>query len=245
MKPEINIRPDKEALSDCLAGEILDRIRDSRKTGREFHLALSGGSTPRLLFERLCILAPEPSAWMNVSIYWVDERCVPPDHPESNYGMTYHAWLGRIGLPGNQIHRIRGEEMPEQEVLRYAGLIGDRVPRLGGLPVFDLVLLGLGVDGHTASIFPGNLDLISSDHYCAHAVHPQSGQSRITLTGRVISNARRITFLVSGADKSRVIRDILEEEGSSADYPAACIHPFHGSLGWYLDGAAARNLRQA
>jgi len=239
MRPDIHIYTDRLTLADKLAGEIIDLISQSHKEGREYHIAFSGGSTPRLLFERLAGHTSGPASWEHVRIFWVDERCVPPDHAESNYRMAHNTLLGKIAIPPVHVHRIYGENEPVREAERYAALIRDKVPVRDGLPAFDLILLGMGNDGHTASIFPDRMELLTSDKVCEHTLHPVSGQSRITLGGRVISNAFKIKFLVSGKDKSPVAAVVLSDEKERSIYPAAHILAIHGILEWYIDREAA------
>lgn len=197
---------------------LLERINLS--AGKTFHLALSGGNTPAILFRLWSEEFKEVIPWKRLQLYWVDERCVPPDHPESNFGMTSRLLLDKVPLSGLQIHRIHGERDPELEAKRYSALIDHLLIKKGVFPVFDCVLLGIGEDGHTSSLFPGQESLlISSDTY-AVSLHPQSGQQRITLTGLPILHARNVLFFVTGKEKRAVIQQVIQGEDK---YPAGYI----------------------
>lgn len=202
-----------------------------------FTVALSGGSTPRLLFRHLARHYRERIDWSGIHFFWGDERCVPPDHPDSNYLMTADSLLRHIEIPAENVHRIRGEAEPQAEAARYGTEIRKFVAEMDGLPVFDLIILGLGEDGHTASIFPDQMDLMDTNDICAVATHPDSGQKRITLTGKVISGAEKVAFLVTGSAKRSVVQSIREQSGNWKHYPASYIRSRH-TLFWFLDEAA-------
>ena len=147
--------------------------------------------------------------WSFVHFFWGDERCVPPDDPESNFGMVNSGFLSKIDIPAINIHRIRGEEDPSTEAVRYSSEIVNYTRTTCGLPVFDQIILGMGEDGHTVSIFPSNSEMLYSEKICEVATHPLSGQKRITITGKVINNSDVVTFLVTGHSKADVVeRDI-------------------------------------
>jgi 6-phosphogluconolactonase len=206
------------------------------------HIALSGGSTPKLLFDILAEHYRDSLPWETLEFYWGDERCVPPTDPDSNYGMTRERLFSRLDIPQAHIHRIKGENDPSEEAKRYAALVGDRLPAVGEIPRFDLIILGLGTDGHTASVFPHQMQLWDAEGVCAVATQPQSGQKRITLTGQVINQAARVVFLVSGASKASRVREIIGREEQAKAYPAARVAPKDGSLIWMLDADAASGL---
>ena len=199
------------------------------------HIALSGGSTPRLLFS---LLAEEPlrSAvrWDRIHLYWVDERCVPPTDPDSNYGMTKATLLDHVPIPEDQVHRIRGEADPEREAKDYCWLVGSELPFDGEYPVFDIVLLGLGDDGHTSSIFPYEPQLLTEEAPYAVATSPR-GQRRIALTGPTILAARQLLFLVTGETKAPVLRAILSSSPEAKGYPAAYIAEHRPDVALYTD----------
>jgi 6-phosphogluconolactonase len=225
-------------LAEKLAGTIALIIRNTLKMGSTATVAISGGNTPKLLFEVLAVKYATSIKWDQVQIFWVDERCVTPEDPESNFGMTRRILLDKIGIPSSNIHRMRGEDEPAVEAARYSDEIRRNVRFKNGLPCFDIVLLGIGDDGHTASIFPGNLNLFSTEEICEVAVRTYSGQKRITLTGKVINNAEVINFLVTGKSKTRIVGDIFENNAHSLNYPASFIVPSHGIVNWWLDEEA-------
>lgn len=203
------------------------------------NVALSGGNTPKLLFEILAAGYKTKIDWSKINFYWVDERCVPPDSAESNFKMTNDELLKKVNVPDMNIHRMRGEVNPETEAESYSVQLSENLPSENNIPVFDIIFLGMGKDGHTASIFPGQLNLFDVNEACSASENPQTHQKRITLTGKVINNADYIYFLVTGKDKSEVIRKIIERLQDYDLYPAAHVNPVGGSLNWYIDDAAA------
>ncbi|MFT6881743.1 MAG: 6-phosphogluconolactonase [Marinoscillum sp.] len=207
-----------------------------------YHCALSGGSTPKLLFEYLSKQYSDSGLWKRIHFYWGDERCVPPTDNESNFKMAESLLLNNISIPAENIHRVHGESNPEREADRYANELMEYVPTYKGLPVFDMIILGMGEDGHTASIFPNQMALMSSEHLCGVATHPTSGQKRVTFTGHVINSAKEVVFLVTGAGKKHKIKDIQKKLGDFYSYPAAHIFPTEGELNWYMDKEAAALL---
>ncbi len=226
-----------------VAKNVAADLANSVKRGIPFHIALSGGSTPKLLFDYLAEHYRESIPWGDVHLWWGDERCVAPDHPESNYLMTKESLLRGVILPPGNVHRIKGENDPEEEAVRYADEMKRTIPMKDGLPVFDLIYLGLGTDGHTASIFPDRMDLLNESAVTAIAIHPESGQKRVSLTGPVINHAAKVAFLVTGEGKAEKVSEIFEQKDGSELLPASHIHPVHGDLTWYLDRPAATSLR--
>ncbi len=207
-----------------------------------FNLAISGGSTPLLLFEILAHDFAETVNWQKLHVFWVDERCVPPTHPESNYGAALERWFSKVALPEQNIHRMHGESVPETEAIRYQAELSKHLPQKNNLPVFDLILLGMGDDGHTASIFPPQLALMTSEKSVAVGQNPYSGQNRITLTGTAINNAENIWFLVTGQNKAPLVNTIFNQQNGYLQFPAAHISPTNGDLVWFLDKLAASEL---
>lgn len=210
----------------------------------EVHIALSGGSTPKIVFDELASNFQEDIDWSEVHLYWGDERCVPPDDAQSNYRMTVTHLLSKIDIPEANIHRIHGERDPSDEADRYATLLTDRLPVKNGIPRFDMVILGMGDDGHTASIFPHEIELWHSARLCEVATHPEIDQKRITLTGQMINNADLITFLVTGKGKADKVKEIIGREEGAEHYPASLVAPTHGKLLWFLDEEAASSLNE-
>ncbi len=226
-----------------LASEKLSlRLREEiNKKDGVFNLSVSGGSTPEVLFKKLASEEFNKSIdWNKTHFWWCDERCVPPDDKESNFGLTHNLLLNRISIPLENIHRIKGEAEASKEAVRYAT---DMEKMLGtgnnGIPVFDRVLLGLGKDGHTASLFPGKNLLFVYSNLVGVARHPESGQRRITLTKEVLNRAERITFLITGREKAKILSEILQNHPVSKNYPAAEIKPLNGILDWVIDKEAA------
>jgi len=235
------IYPDKESLVGAFLCEVQKFLERVGEAGKPVNIAISGGSTPLALFE---ILADRTRSedWSLVHIFWVDERCVPPEHPESNYGNASRALFEVLEIHNGQIHRVMGENDPAKETLRYANLLKKRLPSDRGFPVFDWIWLGLGSDGHTASIFPHQIELWNAESSCVLASHPDSGQKRISLSGGVINAAKRVSFLATGEEKSLVIKRILMKEENYLDYPAFYVNPGSDYLEWYLDQEAANLL---
>ena len=221
--------------------ERIVRISDNcQSQNQRCHMALSGGSTPKLLFQTLSSTYSDNINWNNLHVYWVDDRCVPPDHPESNYGMTKATLFDLVSIPPENIHRMIGEANPETEAKRYSNMLLTQIPLIENIPQFNLIILGIGEDGHTASIFPNQMDLLNVNTVCAVGIHPVSGQKRITLTGKTICQAKEVVFLVTGPGKAVVISEIFNNTELAATYPAAHINPANKSAEWYLDGAAVK-----
>lgn len=212
------------------------------QTDKPVHISLSGGSTPKLLFKTLA-QPPYNSAiaWDNLHFWWGDERCVPADDAESNYGEANELLFKQVAIPRDNIHRIRGEADPEREVIRFSNEMDAVIPHTNSMPVFDWILLGMGTDGHTASLFPHQTDF-SDENLTVIAKHPETGQLRISKTARLIASARRITYLVLGESKAEVLREIQQQPAEALPYPAAKIMSRKGQTEWYLDAEAAKLL---
>jgi 6-phosphogluconolactonase len=212
-------------------------------------IAISGGSTPKRMF---ALLADESQPfrarvpWDKLELYWVDERCVAPDDPDSNYRMTREQLLSKVPLPADKIFRMEGELDPEEAASRYESLL--RINwRLEGAqaPQFDLVLLGMGDDGHTASLFP-HTDAINELGRLVVANHvPQKDTWRITLTWIVINHARSVCFLIEGPAKADVLHEVLLGDYDPEHLPSQLIRPENGKLHLLLDAEAARRLPKA
>ena len=226
----------------AVAELILAKAKEKTKQSLPFNIALSGGSTPKLLFTLLANEYLNTIPWHFLRLFWVDERCVPPTHPESNFGMTYDSLLTHVPIHDSNIFRMQGEGNPIKEALRYQKMLEKELPLQDGFPIFDLVLLGMGDDGHTASIFPDNMELLQSDQAVAVGVHPVSGQERITLTGKTILEAKQVVFLITGSSKATVLREIIKHEPQGEDYPAFYVAKNAKSADFYLDRDAAALL---
>ena len=242
MEKSVEIYPTAYELAEKFAEELAGLITESAKKKRKLTVALSGGSTPELLFSILGDHFSQSVPWEYVHFFWGDERCVPPDDPDSNYGMTRRDLFNKIDIPPANIHRIRGEDDPGKEVLRYSAEISEFTLSREGIPRFDLIILGLGEDGHTASIFPGQEGLLRSDKICELACHPFSGQNRITITGRVINNAESVVFMVTGNKKAQIVEKIINKNPLSGNFPASHIGPSSGMLRWLLDDESGSML---
>ena len=223
------------AFSDWLSAFIKEAEND-------VHIALSGGSTPKLIFEVLAASYREEIPWSRVHFYWGDERCVPPTDMDSNFGMTAELLLSKINIPSENVHRIKGEQPPEEEAIRYSELLSSNLKINNNFPSFDLVLLGMGDDGHTASIFPHQISLWDAESHCVVATHPESGQKRVSITGKVINKAQTVAFLITGANKAAKLAEIHNKTGDFNTYPAALVAPESGELIWFLDKEAAAQL---
>ena len=244
---EIIVLDDPAALAEAAARAIADAARDAVTARGRFTIALAGGSTPRATYERL---AQPPLRdcvpWDRTWVFFGDERGVGPDHPESNYRMANKALLAKVPIPEAQIARIRGEsDDPEATAAEYARHLTDVFEcKRGELPRFDLILLGMGVDGHIASLFPGSPVLkevfrpVAAVHAAAAAI-PQ----RFTFTFPLVNAAAHVMFLTAGPEKAKVVKAVLGEPGGTL--PAAMVHPTEGRLTWLLDRAAASLLTPA
>lgn len=237
MDPEILIFDTALAAAEACGNRILDLLAEARNNRGIATLAVSGGSTPRLMFQSM---ARQVFDWNAIGIFQVDERAVPPDHNLSNFRMMHEALLSRIAIGEGQIHRMRGELPPAEGAREYVDEIR-RVFRLGEreLPAFDVLQRGMGPDGHTASLFPGE-PLIADRTGIAAAVHVEKlKQDRITLLPGVLERARHTLCLVSGNDKSAVLREVLKGAADPMSFPSQIALP--ASI-WYVDKAAAAQL---
>jgi 6-phosphogluconolactonase len=225
-------------LAQNLSNELQSLINTSNDN---FFLAVSGGSTPLVVFNNMA----DPSykdnlSWEKVHFFWCDERCVNAEDSESNFGSARKMLFDKISIPGENIHYIHGEANPVEEVVRYSNEIEKFVPSAGtNLPRLDWVWLGLGEDGHTSSLFPGEKLLFIYSNIAGVAKHPVSGQKRISLTADILCNAARITFVVTGKGKSKVLSEILKDLPCSKNYPAGEIKAHSKNLDWMVDKEAA------
>ena len=234
MPTQIHLSADPNGVARDFTRYLLEQLQGEKY----FTIALSGGSTPKLLFRLWATEYRDVIDWSSIHFFWGDERCVQPDDEESNYGMTKALLFDNINLPAENIHRVHGEEEPGEEARRYAAEIADNTEQFNGFPSFDLVILGMGDDGHTASIFPHEMELLKEERFCAVATHPTSGQKRVSITGPIINNAQRVAFLVTGANKEGKVSAIFQREEGYRAYPAAHVQPATGALHWFLDEAA-------
>lgn len=234
MRPRESLRvfPDAGALAEAAAEHVLAAARAAIAARGAFHLALAGGSTPRATYLALARRArpADLGAWR---LWFGDERCVPPEHEDSNWRMAHQAWLHE--LRSTQIERLRGEEEPAAEAVRYSARL---VALLGTRPRLDLVLLGLGTDGHTASLFPGSPTLRTNAWVAVEERAPKPPPTRLTLTLATLNAAREVLFLVSGPDKAEALARAIGQRQPPC--PAGRVSP-GGRLLWFADQAAARS----
>jgi 6-phosphogluconolactonase len=243
---EVRIFPLAEAMSRHAAEEIVRLAEEATGASGRFTVALSGGSTPRATY---ALMADDPSLrermpWDRTHFFWGDERLVPPDHPESNYRMAFEAMLSKVPVPPENVHRIAGEHQDATQAAdEYERALIEffRLSR-GEFPFFDLVLLGLGPDGHVASLFPGTVALRERQRLVVANWVGQLDAERITMTPPVFNHAACLIFLVSGAEKAAALKTVLEPGAASKRLPAQRIQPQRGRLIWLADGAAARLL---
>jgi 6-phosphogluconolactonase len=240
---KVEIFADLEAMSRAAARLFARACAESKSSKREFTVALSGGSTPRSLYLLLGSgYYMRALDWRRVHIFWADERCVPPDHEQSNFKLASDTFLSRVAIPPENVHRIKGEEPAEQAASRYE----DALRTFFGasvMPAFDLILLGMGEDGHTASLFPGSPALAEKKRVAVAAVAKQPPQvNRVTLTLPILNNGHRIVFLVSGSAKARILQEILTGTETKRNYPAGLVESANGELTWFIDKAAAAFL---
>ena len=254
MNGNLQILDDGAAIAEAVAGHWRNLSREAIDARGGFHVALAGGNTPRTLYQRLARADYRRALdWQHTHIYFGDERCVPRDHPDSNFLMAQQALLSRVPVPPSQVHPMfepGDEPLPqaaERSAARYADLLQARLPRSeDGLPVFDLILLGMGDDGHTASLFPGTAILQEQTRPVAAQYVDKLDAWRISLTLPTINAARQVAILVSGESKAERIAELARTAGDAPDerrtrYPVQRVRP-QGRLNWYLDTAAARLL---
>ncbi len=232
----IKIFSNKSELALFFCDELVKLV--SRK--KEIFLCLSGGTTPEIIYQTLSKNYKTKIDWNKVHMFWGDERCVPPESDESNYGMTKKYLLNFIDIPSKNIHYINGENDPESEAIRYSEELLKNVRLKNDYLNFDLVMLGLGEDGHTASIFPDQMEVINSDKLCEVTHHPSNKQKRITLTGKIFNNSERVIFLVTGKSKASIAKKVVQERKKV--FPAEFIQPAKGELDFFLDSDAASLL---
>ena len=243
---KVQIVTDSEAMSRAAAATIVDHISQSLQTRDVYSMALSGGSTPRRLYSLLANEAAlrEQIPWERIHFFWGDERRVPPGHPDSNYLMAYNTLLSKVPIPSTNIHRIHAEDADavkaaadyEIEIRRFFGI------EAGQIPQFNCVLLGMGADGHIASLFPATSALVQTKRLVVANWVKKFQSHRFTLTFPVFNNAAQILFLVSGEDKADTLKAVLEGNRQPDRYPAQLIQPCGGKLIWLLDQFAASRL---
>lgn len=239
----IAIYPDLDTLSQQAAQYVVRTASESIAARGRFTLALSGGTTPRKLYT---LLGSEPYSsqidWQQVHIFWGDERCVPPDNPDSNYYMAQEVLLSKIPIPALQVHRMPADQPGRDAASQSYTAEMQRVFGTQGIPVFDLIQLGMGPEGHTASLFPHQASLRETQRLVMPVSVPKPPPDRLTFTPPLLNAARNILFLVTGSDKAEALQAVLEGEYQPEEYPAQIVRPPDGEVVWMLDKAVAANI---
>jgi 6-phosphogluconolactonase len=244
-KPNIEVASDGEELAHRAADLFITSARDAVQTRGRFYTALSGGHTPRRSFE---VLAASPAAralpWEKIHIFWVDERCVPPDSPFSNYRLAAEALLKKVPIPLDNVHRISAEcddirvaaRAYEETIRDVFGLAGGEVPQ------FDLIVLGMGADGHTGSLLPNSYAPFDTDDLACAVYMRGDALNRITLTYPVMRAARRLAVLVCGEEKAQILKNVLQSEPDEVRYPIHVLWPVLDRILWLVDRDAAQAM---
>lgn len=240
IKEEIKIYDDPKALSEGFTQFLLKLM----EVYPQVNLALSGGTTPKVIFDHWAENCKDTIDWSRLFFFWGDERCVPPENEMNNFGMTKDHLFDKVpNIANNNIYRIHGENEPEEEALWYSKVLTAKLMQKLDLPSFEVVMLGLGDDGHTVSIFPHQIELWDSKEICVIGEHPESHMQRVTISGRVVNNSQYVVFLATGKNKAEKVRDIIKNREQFMDiYPAARVNPKKGYLYWFLDKDAASLL---
>ena len=241
---EIRILTTPQELSEAAADEVVRDANEAVKARGRFTIALSGGSTPKNLFNLLATNARNALPWDRMYFFWGDERHVPPTDQDSNYRMAEEVMLSKVPVPPGNVFRMAAEnpdaarvaEDYEKTLLKFFQLAPS------GIPQFDLILLGMGPDGHTASLFPGTPALQEKSRLVVSNWVEKLKTNRLSFTLPVLNAARCVAFLVSGTDKAPALKTVLEENASPEQYPAKLVNPSAGKLIWFLDRAAASSL---
>jgi len=231
----IEVYPDLESLSRAAASLIVTQANLAVAARGRFSVALSGGNTPRRTYELL-----DQAPWDRMHVFWGDERCVDPDDPRSNARMARETWLDHVPIPGKQIHPLHCAQAPAAAAREYEAELQEFFA--DGPPCLDLVLLGLGDNGHTASLFPGTPVLEETGHWAAPVYVAEQDLYRVTLTAPCINQARVVAFLAAGTGKAAVLREVLHGPRDPGRLPAQLIQPQSGELVWLIDLEAAVRL---
>ena len=235
-QPEIKVLPDPAAVAAEAAERVVRAADQAIVLAGRFSFVLAGGSTPKALYELLASgQYRDQIDWPHVEIYFGDERTVPPDHKDSNYGMASEAMLAKLPIPESRVYRMRGEIDPEEAAKEYGLLLKEKFGDGGP----DLVLLGMGDDGHTASLFPGTTALAETKHRAFANPVPKLNTTRLTMTAPFINRARKVLITVTGASKAQRLAEVLEGARDPERLPVQLIQPQSGRLTWLVDSAAA------
>lgn len=242
---DLRVFPNLETLSHGVAVLFSDLVKEKVHERGEFLLVLSGGSTPQMLYRLLS--APPHSTnipWKKIHFFWGDERCVPPQSNKSNFKQAHQLLLSKVNVLDENVHRIKGELEPENAARDYQQTLTKVAPNNRTYPRFDLVFLGLGSDGHTASLFPGKMSPLETQEPVIAVKGDYQGRpaNRVTLTPIAINNAANVMFLVSGKDKAKALKETITGDRDLKSLPAQRIQPSDGNLMWIVDKAAASEL---
>jgi len=242
----VNVFNNLQGLARGAAVYITSLINQTLSSQDLFSLMLSGGSTPRAVYTLLGSKAFAPQIdWAKVHIFWGDERCVPPDHSDSNYCMARETLLERVPLPGSNVHRICGELAPEVAALHYEGELVAFFGERSGEPRFDLIMLGMGDDGHIASLFPGSPALEEKSRLVSAVKHDQPPPpliDRVSVTLPLINAARQVMLIITGEAKARRVAEAFSEADKLPSLPVQRVKPIQGEVIWLLDEAATQEL---
>lgn len=234
---KIRVLPDLPAVVQAAADRVIQAAASAIEAAGVFHVALSGGSTPRPLYE---LLSADHNIgridWAKVHIYFADERCVPPTHPDSNFRLASEAMLDHVPIPAGNIHRMKGEIEPQAAAIEYGRMLEATFGEEGGL---DMAILGVGEDGHTASLFPHNPVLEESRHRCVAAYVEKLNAWRISLSAPFLNRSREVMVVVTGEKKAGIVQQVLEGELDARRLPIQLIDPPDGRITWLMDSAAA------
>ncbi len=246
MQVTYKVYRDSAALAEATAAFMAQEMVAAATQRGVARVAISGGNTPRATFDLLAAKHASDVPWDKLQLFFVDERTVPPDDKDSNYRMTRESLLSKVPVPAANVHRIEGELPPEEAAARYEAELRNAL-RLEGaeVPVFDLLMLGMGDDGHTASLFPHTEALHEFMRLAVANRVPQKDTWRVTLTSPVINRARHVVFLIAGADKAAPLSHVMQGPYQPETYPAQLIRPTGGKLTLLLDESAAANLPPA
>jgi 6-phosphogluconolactonase len=237
---KLEVVADEAALTGAATQRFIADASAAIRRHNVFNVSLAGGSTPKAMFDQLKVepLRSEVD-WSAIRFFFGDERCVPPDHADSNYGMAREHLFAPLGIPGDRVFRIRGEIEPQAAADEYERVLRET---LGDEPTFDLVFLGMGPEGHTASLFPGTFQQFDAGRLVATTYVEKLHANRVTLTPRAINGARAIVVVAGGDSKADALAHVLTGPREPDVYPAQILNPRHGTLTWVVDRAAAGGL---
>jgi 6-phosphogluconolactonase len=242
MNPKIRIFKDMEILSHEAANLFIKQAAKAIAERGSFVVALNGGGTPTRFFQLLAMEYGGKVNWEKVHVFWGDERCVPPDDPRSSFGQAWNTFLSIVSIPGTNIHRIKGELKPVDASKDYALVLKEFASSPLDFPRFDLVYLGMGEDGHTASLFPGSPVEVEEPTRPVTARYQDRPANRVTLTPLVFNQAHMVAFMATGEKKAITLAEVLSGRYNPELYPAQRIEPKDGKLIWLVDEDAASRL---